>query len=511
MAIFSLIRISYIFCKYRLDELFDPLANKVLLSLLFFFPKIFFRKQKEIEHRLSDALEEMGPLFIKFGQLLSTRPDLVGEKQANILKKFQNNLKPFSTKEAIKIVEQDLESPIDQIFESFGEEPLAAASIAQVHDAILKDGESVVVKIVRPGLDKRISADVNSIKFLGGLAELILSDARRLKLMDLIREYELVITAETDLKKEAANAIQTKNFFKENSLLYIPEVYENFSSKNVMTMEKISGIPVTDIEVLKKENINLKALAETGVKIFFKQLFDDNFFHADMHPGNIFVNNSNPENPTYVAVDYAICGSLTEKEQLIIGKMLSEMFNKNYSGVAKTMINAGWVGEDTKEVELEVVIRTVLDPIFEKPFDEIKFGEMLLYLFDATRKFDLSLPTSLLLLNKTLINIEGLGRQIYPELDLWTTAKPFIQSWVAKKYSPKAMFERFKNDSFALAEKAYELPEKIEIILDNLSRLEEYNSEIKNLKKEIKQSKNNNKFIYIGITALLLVAIIVSQ
>lgn len=191
--------------------------------------------------------------------------------------------------------------------------------------------------------------------------------------------------------------------------------------------------------------------------------------------------------------------------------MLSEMFNKNYSGVAKTMINAGWVGEDTKEVELEVVIRTVLDPIFEKPFDEIKFGEMLLYLFDATRKFDLSLPTSLLLLNKTLINIEGLGRQIYPELDLWTTAKPFIQSWVAKKYSPKAMFERFKNDSFALAEKAYELPEKIEIILDNLSRLEEYNSEIKNLKKEIKQSKNNNKFIYIGVTALLLVAIIVIQ
>ena len=460
MAIFSLIRISYIFCKYRLDELLDPLANKVLLSLLFFFPKIFFRKQKEIEYRLSDALEEMGPLFIKFGQLLSTRPDLVGEKQSSVLKKFQNDLKPFSTREAIKIVEQDLESPIDQIFESFSEEPLAAASIAQVHEAILKDGESVVVKIVRPGLDKRISADVNSIKFLGGLAELILSDARRLKLMDLIREYELVITAETDLKKE---------------------------------------------------NINLKALAETGVKIFFKQLFDDNFFHADMHPGNIFVNNSNPENPTYVAVDYAICGSLTEKEQLIIGKMLSEMFNKNYSGVAKTMINAGWVGEDTKEVELEVVIRTVLDPIFEKPFDEIKFGEMLLYLFDATRKFDLSLPTSLLLLNKTLINIEGLGRQIYPELDLWTTAKPFIQSWVAKKYSPKAMFERFKNDSFALAEKAYELPEKIEIILDNLSRLEEYNSEIKNLKKEIKQSKNNNKFIYIGVTALLLVAIIVIQ
>ena len=240
MAILGLIRISYIFCKYRLDELFDPLVNKVLLSLLFLLPRIFFRKQKEIEHRLSDALEEMGPLFIKFGQLLSTRPDLVGEKQAKVLKKFQNNLKPFSTREAIKIVEQDLESPIDQIFESFSEEPLAAASIAQVHDAILKDGESVVVKIVRPGLDKRISADVNSIKFLGGLAELILSDARRLKLMDLIREYELVITAETDLKKEAANAIQTRNFFKENSLLYIPEVYENFSSKNVMTMEKIS-------------------------------------------------------------------------------------------------------------------------------------------------------------------------------------------------------------------------------------------------------------------------------
>ena len=441
----------------------------------------------------------------------STRPDLVGDKQASALKKFQNNLSPFSEKEAIKIVEKDLGNSLDEIFESFDKKPLAAASIAQVHEATLKNGDTVVVKIVRPGLDKRISTDVNSIKFLGNLAEIFLSDARRLKLMELIREYELVITAETDLKKEAANAIQTKNYFKDNKLLYIPKVYQDFSSSNVMTMEKISGIPVTDMATLKKKKINLKALAETGVKIFFKQLFDDNFFHADMHPGNIFVNETSPENPTYVAVDYAICGSLTEKEQLIIGKMLSEMFNKNYLGVAKTMINAKWVGEDTKEVELEVVVRTVLDPIFEKPFNEIKFGEMLLYLFDATRRFNLSLPTSLLLLNKTLINIEGLGRQIYPDLDLWTTAKPFIQSWVAKKYSPKAMFERFKNDSFALAEKAYELPEKIEIILENLSNLEEYNSEIKNLKAEIKQSKNNNKFFYLGIAALILIAIIVIQ
>ena len=511
MAIFSLIRIAYIFCKHRLDELLDPLENKILLFILFLFPRIFFRKRKQIEDRLGDALEEMGPLFIKFGQLLSTRPDLVGDIQASALKKFQNNLSPFSEKEAVKIVEKDLGNSLDEIFESFDKKPLAAASIAQVHEATLKNGDTVVVKIVRPGLDKRISTDVNSIKFLGNLAEIFLSDARRLKLMELIREYELVITAETDLKKEAANAIQTKNYFKDNKLLYIPKVYQDFSSSNVMTMEKISGIPVTDMATLKKKKINLKALAETGVKIFFKQLFDDNFFHADMHPGNIFVNETSSENPTYVAVDYAICGSLTEKEQLIIGKMLSEMFNKNYLGVAKTMINAKWVGEDTKEVELEVVVRTVLDPIFEKPFNEIKFGEMLLYLFDATRRFNLSLPTSLLLLNKTLINIEGLGRQIYPDLDLWTTAKPFIQSWVAKKYSPKAMFERFKNDSFALAEKAYELPEKIEIILENLSNLEEYNSEIKNLKAEIKQSKNNNKFFYLGIAALILIAIIVTQ
>tara|TARA_Y100000817_G_scaffold314873_1_gene315668 strand:+ start:1982 stop:3520 length:1539 start_codon:yes stop_codon:yes gene_type:complete len=512
MAILNLLRILYIFSKYRLDELFDSLNNKNLILIIFLIPRIIFKKKGAVELRVADALEEMGPLFIKFGQLLSTRPDLVGTKQADSLKKFLNKLEPFPAKEAIKIVEEELGGDISNHFAKFERTPIAAASIAQVHKAELHSGELVAVKIVRPGLNKRINSDIRTIRFLGNLAEKFLSDARRLKLMDLIEEYELVITSETNLKKEAANAIQTGLFFKDNNDLYVPKVYEDFSGLNVMTMEMIDGIPVTEMSTLNKEKINLKALSETGVRIFFKQLFEDNFFHADMHPGNIFVDPKNPENPTYIAVDYAICGSLTEREQLLIGKMLAEMFNKNYLGVAKTMIKAKWVSGDTKEIELEIVIRTVLDPIFEKPFNEIKFGEMLLFLFEATRGFHLSLPSSLLLLNKTLINIEGLGREIYPNLDLWTTAKPFIQNWVAKKYSPKAIFEKFKNDSFALAEKAYELPEKIEIILENISNLEDYNKEIRTLKEEMKENKkNNNKFWYLGLTALVIISLVLIQ
>ncbi|MDC1138723.1 AarF/UbiB family protein [Gammaproteobacteria bacterium] len=508
MPFIKLIRIVFIFLKFKLNEIFPKEVLPLWLKVIFFLsPFNLIPTNKKIGVRLAEALETAGPIFVKFGQLLSTRPDFLDEEIIQELQRFQNNLKPFSSKEAMEIIEKDLGRPIDELFVDFNSLPLAAASIAQVHEATLKSGEEVVVKVVRPNLEKKIKDDISILKMLGKVANTFDADARRLQLLEMIREYEYVIKSEVDLKKEAGNTIQTAKFFEDSNLLYIPKVYLEYSASKTLTLEKIKGIPVTDIKTLEEKEVDLKKLSERGVSIFFKQLFDDNFFHADMHPGNIFVNAENPKDPTYIAVDYAICGSLSEKEQLLIGKMLADMFSRNYAGVAKTMINAGWVSSSTKPIELEVTIRTAIDPIFERPFSEINFGEMLLFLFEETRSYELSLPASLLLLHKTLINIEGLGRQIYPNLDLWTTAKPFIQNWVSKRYNPKNLLEQLKNNTGDFAEKAYELPEKLETIFNNLANLNEFNNEIKNLRKDISSQKKNSKFMLISSTAVVIAII----
>ena len=508
MPFIKLIRIVFIFLKFKLNEIFPKEVLPLWLKVFFFLsPFNLIPSNKKIGVRLAEALETAGPIFVKFGQLLSTRPDFLDEEIIQELQRFQNNLKPFSSKEAMEIIEKDLGRPINELFADFNSLPLAAASIAQVHEATLKSGEEVVVKVVRPNLEKKIKEDISILKMLGKVANTFDADARRLQLLEMIREYEYVIKSEVDLKKEAGNTIQTAKFFEDSNLLYIPKVYLEYSASKTLTLEKIKGIPVTDIKTLEEKEVDLKKLSERGVSIFFKQLFDDNFFHADMHPGNIFVNAENPKDPTYIAVDYAICGSLSEKEQLLIGKMLADMFSRNYAGVAKTMINTGWVSSSTKPIELEVTIRTAIDPIFERPFSEINFGEMLLFLFEETRSYELSLPASLLLLHKTLINIEGLGRQIYPDLDLWTTAKPFIQNWVSKRYNPKNLLEQLKNNTGDFAEKAYELPEKLETIFNNLANLNEFNNEIKNLRKDISSQKQNSKFMLISSTAVVIAII----
>ena len=508
MPFIKLIRIVFIFLKFKLNEIFPKEVLPFWLKVIFFLsPFNLIPTNKKIGVRLAEALETAGPIFVKFGQLLSTRPDFLDKEIIQELQRFQNNLKPFSSKEAMEIIEKDLGRPINELFADFNSLPLAAASIAQVHEATLKSGEEVVVKVVRPNLEKKIKDDISILKMLGKVANTFDADARRLQLLEMIREYEYVIKSEVDLKKEAGNTIQTAKFFEDSNLLYIPKVYLEYSASKTLTLEKIKGIPVTDIKTLEEKEVDLKKLSERGVSIFFKQLFDDNFFHADMHPGNIFVNAENPKDPTYIAVDYAICGSLSEKEQLLIGKMLADMFSRNYAGVAKTMINAGWVSSSTKPIELEVTIRTAIDPIFERPFSEINFGEMLLFLFEETRSYELSLPASLLLLHKTLINIEGLGRQIYPDLDLWTTAKPFIQNWVSKRYNPKNLLEQLKNNTGDFAEKAYELPEKLETIFNNLANLNEFNNEIKNLRKDISSQKQNSKFMLISSTAVVIAII----
>ena len=508
MAFFKLIRILFIFLRFRLNDLLPKESLPLWIKIIFFLsPFRIIPTSKSPGVRLAEALELAGPLFVKFGQILSTRPDFLTPDLIQELKKFQNNLKPFPVSEAINTIEKDLGKPIEELFESFNKEPLAAASIAQVHEAKLFSGEDVVVKVVRPNLAKKIKSDVSILKMLGDIANTFDADARRLQLVEMIREYEYVISSEVDLKKEAGNTIQTSKFFENSDLLYIPKVYLEYSGNKTLTLEKIHGVPVTDISILKEKKVDLKKLSERGVSIFFKQLFDDNFFHADMHPGNIFVDANNPNSPTYIAVDYAICGSLSEKEQLLIGKMLADMFSRNYSGVAKTMIGAGWVSKKTKPIELEVTIRTAIDPIFERPFSEINFGEMLIFLFEETRSYELSLPASLLLLHKTLINIEGLGRQIYPDLDLWTTAKPFIQNWVSKRYNPSNLIDKLKNNTGEFAEKAYELPEKIESVFNNLANLNEFNDEIKNLRQDLSDQKSSSRFLLIVSTAIIVATI----
>ena len=439
-ALLRFFKIAYLFFCYRINELIPKSVLPkwlVFLSILNRFQ--FSKKNKNSGQRLAEALEKAGPVFIKFGQILSTRPDFLEKEIVEELKKFQNNLKPFDSDTAKKIIESDLGKSVDELFANFNSKPLAAASIAQVHEAELHSGEKVVIKVVRPGLEKKIKNDLALLKALGYITSKFKSDAKRLKLKEMIKEYEYVITSEIDLKKEAGNTIQTKNFFQNNDLLYVPNTYLEFSGPRTLTLEKIDGIPVTDIETLKEKNVNLKLLSERGVSIFFKQLFEDNFFHADMHPGNIFAAKTSPKKPFYYAVDYAICGSLSESNQILIAQMISSLLKKDFYSLAQLFIFANWVSEDTKTEELENILRINCEHLLDKPLSQILFGELLLNLLEAMRPFNLYLDNDLLLLIKTLVHIEGMGRQIYPELDFWSVANPFLKTWFKDKYSVKGL------------------------------------------------------------------------
>lgn len=441
LAIRRLWRILRVTIRYRLDDLLFALPLPWHLHILqYLMPWRLFPRHESTLARgeaLRLALEDLGPVFIKFGQILSTRRDLLPPDIADEMAKLQDQVPPFSSAESIRLIEEQLGASISDVFKSFTHVPLASASIAQVHAAQLKSGEDVVVKVIRPGLTPIIAQDLAWLHLLARIAERASPDARRLRPIEVVSDYEKTIYDELDLLREAANTSQLRRNFAGSKLLYVPEIYWQWSRPRVLVMERIYGIPVTDMTALIDQGTDLKKLAERGVEIFFTQVFRDSFFHADMHPGNIFVSTHTPWDPQYIAIDCGIIGSLTPEDQDYLARNLLAFFKRDYRRVAQLHIDSGWVPSDTRVNEFEAAIRTVCEPIFERPLKEISFGHLLLNLFQTARRFNMEVQPQLVLLQKTLLNIEGLGRQLYPDLDLWSTAQPYLERWMRERYMPK--------------------------------------------------------------------------
>ena len=453
--------IGFIFIRYRLDTFLETLPLPWYIKVfLYLMPWRYLVRAKEPRGvRLRLALESLGPVFIKFGQMLSTRRDLLPVDVADELKFLQDRVPPFSSAEAIAIVEKALGKSLDKLFSEFDPEPLASASVAQVHPAVLFSGEKAVIKVIRPGIEKTISKDVALLFTFAYLLEEMWSEGKRLHLVEVVGEYELSLADELDLRKEAANASQLRRNFEDSNMLYIPEIYWDYTRQNVLVMERISGIPVAEVDLLKAENVDMKLLAERGVEIFFTQVFRDSFFHADMHPGNIFVSPNGGDDPRYIAVDFGIIGSLTLVDQSYLARNLLAFFTRDYRQVAQLHIDSGWVPPHTNVTAFETAIRSVCEPIFEKPLKDISFGQVLLGLFQTARRFNMEVQPQLVLLQKTLLNIEGLGRQLYPDLDLWETGKPFLEAWMKERVGPKAVLKTILQQAPDWIEKLPQLPQ----------------------------------------------------
>ncbi|MCY0965007.1 ubiquinone biosynthesis regulatory protein kinase UbiB [Parathalassolituus penaei] len=469
-------KILFVFSRYRLDDLLPlhhlPLSLRVLLWLapwrLSPVPARLTRGE-----RLRLALEALGPIFIKFGQILSTRPDLIPDDIVLELKRLQDRVPPFPEDQAIALIEAQLGKSVHELFDNFSSTPLASASIAQVHTARLPNGKDVVVKVVRPGIEKTIERDLQLLETMARLAVAYSAEARRLKPMEVVEDYRHTIYGELNLQIEASNATQLRRNFLDSGLLYVPEVYWEYTRSKVMTSERIYGVPVANIDELRAQGTNMKLLAERGVEIFFTQVFRDSFFHADMHPGNIFVSRENPQNPQYIGIDCGIVGSLTEEDQHYLAMNLLAFFNRDYYQVAQLHVDSGWVPATTKVHELAAAIRAVLEPIFEKPLAEISFGQVLIQLFSTARRFNMEVQPQLVLLQKTLLNIEGLGRQLYPQLDLWSTAKPYLERWMRDRFGPKAAFQELKRQLPSWIEKAPKMPALLHGALTRINHMDE--------------------------------------
>ena len=449
LAVRRLFRIQRVVIRYRLDDLLFALPLPWwMLAVRFVLPWRWLpRSKSELSRgtRFRLALQDLGPIFIKFGQLLSTRRDLLPEDIADELMLLQDRVPPFDQNLAIKLIEEQLGAKICDVFSRFDETPLASASVAQVHAARLKTGEEVVVKVVRPGLKPIIGQDLAWLFILARTAERVSADARLLHPVQVVMDYEKTIYDELDLLREAANSSQLRRNFEGSELLYVPQVYWDWCRPKVLVMERIYGVQVTDLATLADQRTDMKLLAERGVEIFFTQIFRDSFFHADMHPGNIFISTVSPWSPQYIAIGCGIVGSLTPEDQDYLARNLFAFFKRDYRRVAQLHIDSGWVPAETKLNEFEAAIRTVCEPIFEKPLKDISFGQVLMRLFQTARRFNMEVQPQLVLLQKTLLNIEGLGRQLYPELDLWSTAQPYLERWMRERVSPKTLVSNLQS------------------------------------------------------------------
>ena len=441
-----LFTIQRVFVKYALEDLFLTNSRMSWLRHLSRVSPTRYINSDERAlprgQRIRLALEELGPVFVKLGQVMSTRRDLLPDDIGDELALLQDKVPPFAASLARDQIELSLGKPVNEIFKHFEDTPLASASVAQVHGVVLHDGTSAIVKVLRPDIQPIIERDLSLMYLLADICRSTLRDGKRMRPREVVADYDHTIHNELDLIQEASNAVVLRNNHKDSPLLYVPEIYWDYTRKNILVMERIEGIPIRDVDEMRAINMDMKKLAETGVEIFYTQVFKHNFFHADMHPGNIFVSRHNPRDPQYIAVDFGIVGSLTAEDQRYLGENILAFFQRDYRRVAQLHVDSGWVPAGTRVSEFEAAVRAVCEPIFEKPLAEISFGQVLLQLFHTARRFEMEVQPQLVLLQKTLLNIEGLGRQLYPQLDLWATAKPFLEQWMKERQSPQALAKK---------------------------------------------------------------------
>jgi ubiquinone biosynthesis protein len=509
-VVLRLLQIQHVLVRHGFDDFISAThLYRPFRLALYLVPWTWFARDRGLPRgaRLRLALEELGPIFVKFGQALSTRPDLLPADIATELAKLQDQVPPFPGATARALIATAYGRSPDEVFETFEENALAAASIAQVHAATLRGGAKVVVKVLRPGMSEVIGRDLEVLHALAGLAERYWADGRRLRPVEVVREYQKTILDELDLMREAANAAQLKRNFAASDLLYVPEVYWDYCRGNVIVMERIYGIPISDVARLRSLKTNIARLAENGVEIFFTQVFRHNFFHADMHPGNIFVIADDPEHPRYAAVDFGIVGTLSPRDQYYLAENFLAFFERDYHRVAKLHVDSGWVPAATRVDELESAVRTVCEPIFNKPLKDISFGQVLLRLFETARRFNMEIQPQLILLQKTLLNIEGLGRQLYPELDLWKTAQPILRDWMRERVSGRAIVERLRTQLPDLAEAAKTLPQIVQGMIqqaaDGRLRLRVETPGLEELKRTIRETNARRDAITVAGVLLL--------
>ncbi|MGL1833998.1 ubiquinone biosynthesis regulatory protein kinase UbiB [Rhodocyclaceae bacterium SMB388] len=502
MRLFRLAKIITVGLRFGLDQMvLDADASGRLLRIwhVFFFWRRFEQPRAV---RLRCALESLGPIFVKFGQMLSTRRDLLPPDLANELALLQDRVPPFPIEQALITLEGLYEKPIDEVFINFDRTPIASASVAQVHFAELPDGTEVAIKVLRPGIERVIAHDLALLETAAMLLEKVWVEGRRLKPREVVAEFTKYLNDELDLMREAANCSQLRRNFKDSKLLVVPEVYWDWCGKSVMVMERMHGIPISQTEALRAQGTDLSILSRAGVEIFFTQVFRDGFFHADMHPGNIFVHRDG----RYIALDFGIMGTLNEEDKNYLAQNFLAFFKRDYRRVALAHIEAGWVPAKTRVEEFEAAIRTVCEPIFDKPLKDISFGKTLLRLFQTARRFEMEVQPQLVLLQKTLLNIEGLGRQLDPELDLWKTAKPFLERWMDEQMGWRAMVQGVRDEAPNWAASLPQLPRLVHKALTEPERQNRIHRE-EMARLEAAQRRHNRLLAFIGVLLVAMVGL----
>jgi len=506
-TLLRVLTIQRVLVKYGLDDIIRETHLLRPLRFLFYLAPRSQDRSAPVGERIRLALEELGPIFVKFGQAISTRRDLLPPDIADELAKLQDAVPPFPAEQAIEILERAYGKNVDDVFERFDVEPLAAASIAQVHTARLNDGTEVIVKVLRPGVKEQIERDLSVLRMLAGLADRYWEHGKRLKPLEVVNEYEHTIIDELDLMREAGNAAQLKRNFEGSEMLYVPDVYWDYCRPDVLVQERIYGTPISDMETLRAAGTNIQALAENGVEIFFTQVFRHNFFHADMHPGNIFVITTDPERPKYAAVDFGIVGTLSAEDQRYLAENFLAFFDRNYYRIAKLHLDSGWVPAGTRVDQLETAVRTVCEPIFNKPLAEISFAQVLMRLFRVAQRFNVEVQPQLILLHKTLFNIEGLGRELYPQLDLWKTAHPVLRQWMDEQVGGRALLKDVRDNLPQLRDAMRELPAILhqlgEQATDGKVRLNLRSPELAGIQKQLDEQRRQRYWLTAAATGII--------